>query len=93
MLVSSSDFQNNVGKYLDLAEGREIVITRNGTPVARLLGMNQATSFLADKLVGLIPPGNYNDETLDAMREAELIAKHGPHRFDTADEMFKDLGI
>jgi DNA-damage-inducible protein J len=35
----------------------------------------------------------YNDETLAALREAESIAKNGPHRFDTTDEMFKELGI
>jgi len=35
----------------------------------------------------------YNDETIAALREAESIAKNGPHRFDTAGEMFKDLGI
>lgn len=55
MIINSSDFQNNVGKYLDLAEGQEIVITRNGSPVARLLGMKKTISFLSDQLVGLIP--------------------------------------
>ncbi|MDR1603443.1 MAG: type II toxin-antitoxin system RelB/DinJ family antitoxin [Gracilibacteraceae bacterium] len=35
----------------------------------------------------------YNDETLAALREAESIAKNGPHRFNTTDEMFKELGI
>jgi DNA-damage-inducible protein J len=35
----------------------------------------------------------YNDETLAALRDAESIAKNGPHRFNTADEMFKELGI
>jgi DNA-damage-inducible protein J len=34
----------------------------------------------------------YNDETLAALREAENIAKNGPHRFSTAGEMFKELG-
>jgi len=56
VIINSSDFQNNVGKYLDLAEGQEIVITRNGSPVARLVGMNKTISFLSDRLVGLIPP-------------------------------------
>ena len=55
MLVNSSDFQNNVGKYLDLANDQEIIITRNGSSVARLLGMNKTVSFLSDRLVGLIP--------------------------------------
>ena len=56
MIINSSDFQNNVGKYLDLAEGQEIVITRNGLQVARLVGINKTVSFLSDRLVGLIPP-------------------------------------
>jgi len=68
MIINSSDFQNNVGKYLDLAEGQEIVITRNGSPVARLVGMNKTISFLSDRLVGLIPP----DEDEDAEKEERL---------------------
>ena len=55
MLVNSTEIQNNFGKYLDLAGSQEIVITKNGSPVARLLGMNETVSFLTDKLVGLIP--------------------------------------
>lgn len=35
----------------------------------------------------------YNDETIAALREAESIAKNGPHRFNTTSEMFKELGI
>jgi len=68
MIINSSDFQNNVGKYLDLAEGQEIVITRNGSPVARLVGMNKTISFLSDRLVGLIPP----DVDEDAEKEERL---------------------
>ena len=56
MFVNSTEIQNNFGKYLDLAAGQEIVITRNGLPVARLLGMKETVSFLTDRLVGLIPP-------------------------------------
>lgn len=55
MIVNSSDFQNNVGKYLDLASGQDIVITRNGAPVARLVGAEKTISFLSDKLVGILP--------------------------------------
>ena len=55
MLVNSTEIQNNFGKYLDLAVRQEIVITKNGMPVARLLGMKETVSFLTDRLVGLIP--------------------------------------
>ena len=56
MIVNSTDLQNNFGKYLELAAGQEIVITKNGQPVARLLGMKETVSFLSDRLVGIVPP-------------------------------------
>ena len=55
MIVNSTDIQNNFGKYLELASSEEIVITRKGAPVARLLGMENTISFLSDRLVGLVP--------------------------------------
>ena len=55
MIVNSTDVQNNFGKYLELASGQEIVITRNGTAVARLIGIKETASFLSDRLVGIIP--------------------------------------
>lgn len=56
MLVNSTEVQNNFGKYLDLASSQEIVITRNGLPIARLVGMDTSISFLSDRLAGLVPP-------------------------------------
>jgi DNA-damage-inducible protein J len=35
----------------------------------------------------------YNKETLDAMKEAENIANSDQPRFETTEEMFKDLGV
>jgi len=55
MIVTSTDVQNNFGKYLELALGQEIVITKNGMPIARLLGMKETVSFLSDRLVGIVP--------------------------------------
>ena len=55
MIVKSTDIQNNFGKYLEIASEREVVITKNGLPVARLLGMKDTISFLSDRLVGVIP--------------------------------------
>jgi prevent-host-death family protein len=54
MIVNSTDMQNNFGKYLELAASEEIVITKKGLPVARLLGMEETVSFLSDRLVGLV---------------------------------------
>ena len=43
MFVSSTELQNNFGKYLMLAAREEIIITRNGTPVAKLAGFPERT--------------------------------------------------
>jgi prevent-host-death family protein len=55
MIVNSTEIQNNFGKYLEIASSEEIVITKKGIPVARLLGMDETLSFLSDRLIGLVP--------------------------------------
>lgn len=39
VIVSSTEVQNNFGKYLQLAAQEEVIITRNGTEIARLQPM------------------------------------------------------
>ena len=49
-----------------------------------------------DKIIGIDPEIKApvcNDETAAALQEAENIAKNGPFRFNSAEEMFNDLGI
>ena len=70
MIVKSTEVQNNFGKYLEIASDREVVITKNGLPVARLLGMKDSVSFLADRLVGIVPHDVDEDEA-----KSERIAK------------------
>jgi len=55
MIVSSVEVQNDFRKYVDLASEQEIVITRDGLPVARLLGLGKSISLLSERLVGLVP--------------------------------------
>lgn len=42
MKVSSTEVQNNFGKYLMLAAQEEIIVTRNGTPIAKLTAVRDA---------------------------------------------------
>ena len=67
MIVSSTEVQNNFGKYLDLASGQEIVITRNGSAVARLIGMKREKNFLSEQLRGIIP-ADVDEEGVKAER-------------------------
>jgi len=67
MIVKSTEIQNNFGKYLEMASGGEVIITKNGVPVARLIGMKETVSFLSDRLVGLIPQ-DLDEEEAKAQR-------------------------
>ena len=42
MIVSSTEVQNNFGRYLMLAAKEDIIITRNGMPVAKLSALKDA---------------------------------------------------
>lgn len=42
--VSSTEVQNNFGKYLLLAQEQEVTVTRNGQDVARLSGLSRSKS-------------------------------------------------
>ncbi len=55
MVISSTEVQNNFKKYVEMASGQEIIITQNGVPIARLVGIHNTPTFLADSLVGIVP--------------------------------------
>ena len=69
MVVTSTDVQNNFGKYLDMASSQEIIITRNGTAVARLIGIKSKEKSLASRLVGLVP-ADVDEDAIKAERLA-----------------------
>lgn len=52
MFASFSDIKNKFEKYLELAADEEIIITLDGRPIAKLVGIH----YICDRLVGLIPP-------------------------------------
>jgi len=67
MIASSTEVQNNFGKYLDLAAGQEIVITKNGAAVARLIGMRVREKSIAEQLRGIIP-ADVDEDAIKAQR-------------------------
>jgi prevent-host-death family protein len=38
MEITATEFKTNLGKYLDSVEREDVIITKNGKPVARLVG-------------------------------------------------------
>lgn len=71
--VSSSELQQNFGKYLQLVQnGDEIVILKNGKEVARLVSKAKTVSYLTDSLVGVLKH-DYDDK---AEKRAALEKKY-----------------
>ena len=71
--ATATEMQNNFGKYLALViEGQQIIVTRNGREVARVIPKEDAVSFLTDSLTGVLK-GNTN---IDQARKESLTEKY-----------------
>ena len=71
MQVTTTEVQNNFGKYLKIADQEDVIITRNGKPLARLTNLERERKFLTDSLLGILP-ANIDDPTERAERVDRL---------------------
>jgi len=67
MIITSTEFKTNMGKYLDLIDQEEIIITRNGKRVAKLVDASDK-SDLIKSLKGILPAG----ATMEEAKEERL---------------------
>ncbi len=70
MVVTATEFKNNLGKYLEMAATQDIFITKNGKSIARLTSPAVNKLALLDDLVGIIPQNQEIDE--NTIREEKL---------------------
>ena len=71
--ATATEMQNNFGRYLNLVmSGQEIIVTKNGREVGRVIPKDAAVSYLTDSLTGILK-GNYN---LDEVKEERLREKY-----------------
>ena len=62
MTATTTEVQNNFGKYLQkVQEGEEVIVLKNGKAVARIMSYAQSVSFLTDSLTGVLE-GDYDDK-------------------------------
>lgn len=71
MQVNATEVQNNFGKYLRFADQEDVIITRNGKPLARLTGLDRERKFLTDTLIGILPAAI--DEKAERAERAERL--------------------
>ncbi len=70
-IATATEMKNQFGKYLQMViDGNEVIITKNGQEVGRLIPKVKTVSYLTDSLTGIIK-GNYDygDAREKAMRE------------------------
>ena len=68
MLITATEFKNNIGKYLSIVGDEDIFITKNGKKIAKLSKAAQDKVELAKSLFGIIPP----DVSLEEAKEERL---------------------
>jgi len=78
MMVALSDLKINIGKYVDLAETEDVIITKYGKPAAKIVRFDKEPWYLKkipkeitsiEQLFGTLP----SDIDLDDMRTERLI--------------------
>jgi len=73
MVVTATEFKTNLGKYLSQIGQEDIIISKNGKPIARL---TQYTEHVSDSLVGLLNsddlPKGFDGDFRKLIREGRL---------------------
>ena len=68
MVITATELKANLGKYLDLAESEDILISKNGRITAKLVNPFSDRLEAARSLVGILPA----DVTAEDARAARL---------------------
>lgn len=69
MIITATELKTNIGKYLQLAETQDIIITKNNKPIVKLTSLSENKLELLDSLVGIIKDDGY---TLDDAKKDRL---------------------
>ncbi|SFB13620.1 prevent-host-death family protein [Acetitomaculum ruminis DSM 5522] len=72
-VATATEMKNHFGKYLQMViNGNEVIITKNGQEVGRLIPKEKTVSYLTDALTGILK-GDYD---YDNIREEALKEKY-----------------
>ena len=72
--ATATEMQNNFGRYLSLViSGGEVIVTKNGREVGRLVPKTATISYLTDSLTGILK----EEHDTDMLREEALRRKYG----------------
>ena len=75
-MATATEMKNNFGKYLNIVmNGEEVIVTKNGREVGRLIPRDTTVSYLTDSLTGILK----NENDIDAERERRLRSKYAAY--------------
>lgn len=69
MIITATEFKANLGKYLELVEEEDIVITRNGKRIAKLTDAAKDKTDVLNALTGILPPGTTTEQGREERRK------------------------
>ena len=70
MVITTTQLKENVGKYLILAAKEDILVTRNGRAIAKIIDSTPDKQAILDGLVGIT---SENPVTLDEARAERMV--------------------
>jgi len=70
MIVTATEFKNNLGKYLALVDNEDVFITKNGKNIAKLSSAKASRIETAKSLFGILPNTGI---TIEQAREERLL--------------------
>ncbi len=69
MIITATELKTNIGKYLTLADSEDVLITKNGHSVAKLVSVRSGKTSALHSLRGILKG---SDATLESIREERL---------------------
>jgi len=72
MIVTATEFKANIGKFLVLADSEDVLVTKNGRNIARLVSVRDGKESALRPLRGILKG---TDATRETIRE-ERLAKY-----------------
>ncbi len=69
MIIPATKFKTNIGKYLSVVKNEDIMITKNGKFIAKLVSAEDNSNAITTALKGVI---NRKDISLEKEREERL---------------------
>jgi len=80
LVVTATDLKTNLGKYLDLLDTEDIIVTRNGRRVARLIRDEEDVLAEVQSLYGILATSDDSkEEDKNAVKEERV------RRYDNID--------